>query len=448
MINSGVPLARLHLSAILLLTALLWTSDLVSAPARRQLVVEHVLANGLEVLLLPEPGREIASVQMWYRVSPLEEDAETAGFAHLLEHAMFTGTAAHPDLRAEIAALGGRASSGPRDDLTCFTHDVPRSAVTTAIGLEGDRMRGLTLAPEGIQKALDDVEREERTARIRRDPDELLRLAQETAFAGHAYGASQWVAGLSAQATPEKVRAFYERFYGPDRACIVLTGGFDPDSALAAITRSFGAIAATGHPRPPVAEPPDPSERRRVIERPGASVTPWVALAYRTPGPKAPDASGMRLVEGYLNADAADSLAGALLPPGERTLPARATARLDEFEGAGLLTVMAPLPPGSDADLVLDRLAESVSRAVGASLDAQVFVTLRDRTRIAQSTSFATVRERATALALGRLRGSAGTTAAATDSALAAVQAVALRRIAAAHLRPEQAVRVTMRPAG
>lgn len=415
--------------------------------ARPSSVQQHILPNGLEVLLLEEPGREIASVQVWYRVGLREEDAETVGLAHLLEHLMFTGTAANPDFHVAVAARGGRAFSGPWEDLTYFTNDVPRAAVTQVLALESDRMRGLTLSATAIQESLADVELEESAAATRWGPDEIAGAMREAAFAGHPYGAPRRAPAKSV-ATTEQCRAFYERFYGPDRACIVVAGGFETDSVLAAITAHFGELPPTGNPRPPLPPPPSIKERRQTVTGTGLPGARWIALGYLTPSTGAPEADAMSLLASHLSVDAADSLTAALLPSGERLLTSIVTCRLDEFESRGLLTVMAPLPDGTDEDSALDALAGAVARASQSALDAENFATLRDRARLERAASATTVRERAIALALAHLRGGRPRTPAGADSALGAVQWEQVSQVAAAYLRPDQALGLRIHASG
>ncbi len=405
----------------------------------------RVLVNGLQVLLLPEQGRDIASVQLWYRVGLPEEDAETLGFAHLLEHLMFTGTAAHPDFRGAVASLGGQTSSGPREDLTYFIDDVPSSSVPAVLALEADRMRDLALAPAAIEKSMAEVQREEAELAARGGQAALVRAVEAAAFAGHPYANSSRVPAASS-ANPERCRTFYERFFGPDRACLVVAGGFDADSVATAIDVHFGALAARGNPRSALPAPPDPGERRKTIEVSGIS-GPWIAIAYRAPGAGSPDVDALKLIESYLNVEAADSLSAGLLPPGERIPVAATAAHLNELIGVELLTILAPLPPGGNADHAIDRLAGMIGRTAGSVMDPANFAILRDRVRLAQAASLNTVRERASALALAYLRDGTARTVAGTDSALAALEPSQFSRAAASTLNPDQAIGLKIQPA-
>jgi zinc protease len=420
---------------------------LANAQASASRSIQHqVLPNGLEVLLLPEPQRRIASVQMWYRIGLPEEDAETAGYAHLLEHLMSTGTAANPDFTGAIAALGGASRSGSRQDLTYYVCDVPSSAVERVIAIEADRMRGLTLSAEAIARELEEIKIEEASssASLISASESVADQMWELAFPGHPYG-RPFRGIVAAAATPERCRTFYDRFYGPDRACLVVAGGIDPDQVLDAVTAAFGGLKPTGNPRsrlPAPSEPADLKERSRIVESTGPT---WIGVGYLVPSEDSPDAMAVKLLASYLNVDIADSLAAALRQGALVAAPGVA-AHLRHLEGAGLLTFVSILNQGADADRAIHQLAQAVARLTETPLSPEDFGALRDRGRVSQAMAGATVSQRATALAVGHLHGGGLETLASADSALASAGAADITRIAASHLRPERALSLRIGP--
>jgi len=446
----GAPFAVILVATALIASPVAPTGSRVAlaaspaAPLSPRSVHHEVLPNGLEVLLLPEPQRDVASVQIWYRVGLPEEDSETAGYAHLLEHLMFTGTETVPDFRGAITDLGGTLRSGPRRDLTYYANDVPRSAVEAVIALEADRMRGLTLATEAIAGGLDQIRIEEARSAALLGSEAVAEQMWEATYAGHPYG-REFAGMVPAGATPERCRAFYARYYGPDRACLVVAGGFELAPLLEAIQEHFGPLQPTGNPRSPLPASPGASDLKLRHAGDESAAPVWIGLGYAVPGEESPAAAPVRLLDSYFNGEAADSLAIALRQ-GELAAASAVAAYLDYLDGAGLLTVVAALKPGADAERALDQLAHAVARLSQAPIDREDFATVRDRRRLSQALRGATVSQRASELAVGYLHGCGLEAQARADSSLLAVQPADIAQIAGNYLRPEQAVALRVRP--
>ena len=260
-------------------------------PAQRTLggITEYRLANGLQVLLMPQAGAPRISLTVTYRVGSRHEGPGQAGMAHLLEHVTFRGTASIADLGSEMARLGVNFNGTTTADRTNYFGSFPANDATTTLQrmlrLEASRMSEARLAEGDFAKekpiVLNEMGLHDGVRRMRQG---LLAAA----FRQHPYGRP--VIGYEAdieQLSLPTLQAFYRRHYRPDNAVLMLAGGFDAAQALAAVVESFGPLK---NPEPPSAEllPPLPEQAEpqqkapRVITMRTSSTA--LAVGWRVPG--------------------------------------------------------------------------------------------------------------------------------------------------------------------
>jgi zinc protease len=253
-------------------------------------VLEATLDNGLRVLVLEDRRSPIVSVQVWYRVGSRNERPGATGLAHLLEHMMFKGTPAHG--KGEFARLveqnGGQDNAFTTQDVTSYFVDIAADRVDLVLRLEADRMR----------------------TRTEDDSDGVL--AEEVsaiAFTAHPYGwpIIGWMEDLRRITAPE-LRAFYDTYYVPNNAVLVVAGDVRAPEALERVRAIFGRIPRGPEP-PPVraVEPPQRGERRVVVKKDGARL-PVVYVAYHVPNAASPDAAALELLSTILSEGRASRL--------------------------------------------------------------------------------------------------------------------------------------------
>jgi len=233
------------------------------------------LDNGLRVILQPVPGRRFSALAVTYRVGSRHTPPGWSGLAHLTEHLMFSGTDELNEvevyLRLEAAgAVERNGETGP--DRTIFYELLPTSQLPWALFLESQRMArmlaGLTEARVERQREVVLHEGWERGAYGWRG------LLAEQLYAGtfgdeHPYRAIVERADDVSAARLRHVQWFFQRYYAPDQATLVVVGGFDPARVRPLIERRFGPIRRSGpapeaEPAPPVE--PLPHERRLEVE--------------------------------------------------------------------------------------------------------------------------------------------------------------------------------------
>jgi zinc protease len=230
-------------------------------------VTQFALANGMQVVVIPDRRTPVVTHMLWYRVGAADEPPGKSGIAHFLEHLMFKGTAKNPAGRfsQRLAAIGGQENAFTSNDYTGYFQRTAREHLGELMDFEADRMTGLVLA-EDIIKSERDVILEERNQRVENEPG--ARLAEQVSaaqFLNHPY--HKPVIGWRHEMETlnrEDALTFYKRFYAPQNAVLVVAGDVTPDEVRTLAERTYGKIAHNGgaEVRQRPQEPPQIAERR------------------------------------------------------------------------------------------------------------------------------------------------------------------------------------------
>lgn len=335
------------------------------------------LANGLRVLLAPDPNTPVVGVAVHVDVGFRSEPEGRTGFAHLFEHLMFQGSESLEKLAhfRHVQGSGGVFNGSTHLDYTDYFEVLPAAALERALFLEADRLRAPRLTVENLRNQVDVVKEEIRLNVLNRPyggfPWILLPPVLYDTFpnAHNGYGDFTELE----QASLDDAAAFFDAYYAPGNAQVTVAGylGDDVDRVLALVEEHFGDIPARPTPaRPSFAEPPPGSERRAVSPDAHAPL-PALAVGYRLPDPGAD-------LDAYLG----HALLGSILGDGEA---ARLQRRLVHVDGlvtdvsasAGLMgpldardpdtfTITAVHPPSVDPDRVLAAVDEELDKLAAA----------------------------------------------------------------------------------
>jgi zinc protease len=262
-------------------------------------------SNGLQVLLAERHQTPVVTVMVVYHVGSRNEAVGYTGSTHFLEHMMFRGTKRHDPRKGTgiddvLKPIGGINNATTYYDRTSYYEVVPAQYMSTCLDLEADRMRGALLR-ESDQKAEMTVVRNE----LERDEDDPSRLMEVNTFA-HAFMAHPYhhpVIGWRSDVENvpiSRLRKFYDEFYYPNNATLVVIGDFHKADALRQIAKYFGAVPASPHPFPNVytSEPQQQGERRFTVKR-GADL-PKIAIAYHIPKSASPDSYALEVAASVL----------------------------------------------------------------------------------------------------------------------------------------------------
>lgn len=309
-------------------------------------VQEYTLDNGLKVLLLPEPRAPVVSVQVWYRVGSRNEVLGKTGLSHLLEHLMFRGTEKYgPKVFSRLVQrVGGNDNAFTSKDYTAYFENGPKDQLKLFLELEADRMRNLKISEELFQTERQ-VVLEERRLRTEDDPvNSLYEETVATAFKAHPY---QWpVIGWMQDIknlTRADLQAYYNQYYQPNNATLVVVGDIEPEAALALIRETFGQLPP-GPPPPPFlpVEPPQQGERRTQVVR--EAQLPAIFLAYHVPNLTHPDAYALEVLSLILGSGRSSRLQRQLIYDRKLALDAGADYESATASPSLFLIYAQPLP--------------------------------------------------------------------------------------------------------
>jgi zinc protease len=308
---------------------------------------------------------------MYYRAGfRLEEEGRT-GFAHLFEHLMFQGTAKVPkaDFGRLITGAGGLLNGSTRHDYTNFFEILPASALEMACFIEADRMHNLDINEETLQNQIDVVKEEVRVNVLNRPYGGFSWLwLSQYAFSTYpnAHNFYGEFADLDA-ATVADARAFYQTWYGPGNATLVLVGDFQEEQAREIVERYFGPVPARPAPPVPDMEEPTPQARTEHQRQDPLAPNPRVAIGYRTAPFGTPDHLPLALAARVLTDGRSSRLQRRLIREREVLLqvdggPHFPIGDAFEFKGPALFTIEATPRPGVTTGAAVTAIDEELAR--------------------------------------------------------------------------------------
>ncbi len=247
---------------------------------------EYKLDNGLKLIVQEDHRAHVAVVQVWYRVGSSYEHDGITGVSHALEHMMFKGTKRFGpgEFSTTVAAHGGRQNAFTSSDYTAYYEEWSADNVELSFDLEADRMRNLIIDDAEFKKEIN-VVLEERRMRTDDSPESLAAEAAEAVAyltSPYRYPVIGWEADIKAM-TAADLRAWYQRWYGPNNAIVVVVGDVQPDAVFALAKKHFGPLAASDI-APPKDRPEIPQNgTKRVVLNSSKARVPFLVMAYKAP---------------------------------------------------------------------------------------------------------------------------------------------------------------------
>jgi zinc protease len=318
-----------------------------SASARIKLphtpINQVYLHNGLRVVMAQDRRAPVVNLQVWYHVGSKDERPGMRGFAHLFEHLMFDGDTnlAPGEFSNYIVRSGGVDNAYTTTDATVFWETVPSNNLSTALWLEADRMRNLRITQATFDKEKDVVE-EERRHRFDNEPyGNVLPVLYAHAFnvSPYRYMPIGSTADLG-RATLADVQSFYNTYYQPGNAALVIVGSFDEGQAENWVQQYFGPIH---NALDPISRnyPQEPAQTARRVVR----LRSDVALAafvegYHIPADGTPDSYALQMIAKILSDGDSSWLYRDLVYRKQMAMQVDCDADLAEEPGLFLVSVM------------------------------------------------------------------------------------------------------------
>lgn len=264
---------------------------------------EVVLDNGLKVVSLEDFTCPIVAVQVWYHVGSKNEEPDRQGFAHMFEHMMFRGTdrlneTGHFD---NIRKVGGNCNAYTSFDQTVYVNQVPSNQLELVLWLEAERMAFLKIDEKGFYTERKVVEEELRMGHNRpygRAPEKVL--AAMYGDRPYAWTAGGQISHLR-KAPIEELAAFWNKYYVPSNATLVVVGAVKNEDVRKLATKYFGWIPKCDEAEQPECRPFPMDKPRPPIEiAEDKGPLPLIGCAYFTVGSDHPDSVALEVLMGVL----------------------------------------------------------------------------------------------------------------------------------------------------
>ena len=328
--------------------------------------------NGLTLVLSEDHSTPIVHVQLAYHVGSKNERKGRTGFAHLFEHLMFKGSknVGPEEHTSVIAGFGGQTNAYTTEDETVFWQTLPAQYLPLAMWLEADRMASLRIDKDTFVNEREIV-KEERRMRVDNQPyGRLTEILYGNAFTTHPYKHPTigTLEDLEA-ASIDDVRDFYQTYYVPENATVVVVGDFDTAKAKELANEYFGRVprAARPVPRDIPKEPPQTAERRVTVQAPWP--LPAVVVAHHVTYDGHPDSYPLHVASKVLSDGQTSRLHQSLVY--EKQIAVDASGGANLIEDPNLFYAIAIVQPGHTPEEAVNGLIAEIERLKNEPISAR-----------------------------------------------------------------------------
>ncbi|WP_075427829.1 M16 family metallopeptidase [Candidatus Kryptonium thompsonii] len=326
--------------------------------------VEFTLENGLHVILHEDHSTPIVAVNVCYHVGSKNEKPDKTGFAHLFEHLMFDGSknVKRGEFDKYITQAGGYDNAYTTEDKTNYYEVLPSNYLELALWLESDRMLGFSIQEISLITQREVVKEERRWRYENRPYGSAWIKISEKSFKKHPY---RWpVIGYQEhldRASMDDVREFYETFYVPNNAVLVIAGDIDIEKTKRLVEKYFAEIpkGPDNIPRPPAEDELNDSEIREIVEDVNAPL-PAVFMSYRIPEEGNEDSYALALLSNILSVGESSRLYQRLVYKDKIANEVETYA--DAREHPGLFLIYAISNPGFNSDTLEKVIDEEIEK--------------------------------------------------------------------------------------
>lgn len=248
-------------------------------------VAEYQLENGMQIVILENHRAPVVAHQVWYKVGSNYEPGGLTGISHMLEHMMFkdTKTLKTGEFSKRVSQMGGEQNAFTSSDVTAYYQIIGKQHLEAVMALEADRMRNMIVKDDEFFKERD-VVAEERRWRTDDKPGSILyEQFMAAAFVNSPQQSPTvgWMTDIQ-HYQPQDVRDWYQKWYAPNNAILVVVGDVDPKQVLALAKKYYGPLKPeTIQPPKPQIEIPQVGERRITIK--GATKEPSMIMGFHVP---------------------------------------------------------------------------------------------------------------------------------------------------------------------
>ena len=336
---------------------------------------EYNLPNGLHVILHKDNSAPNVAVVVHYRVGSRDEDPARTGFAHFFEHLMFEATDSYKraSLDKLIQGAGGELNAYTSFDETVYHFEVPSNEIKLPLWIEASRMRGLHVDSIGVETQRG-VVKEERKGRYDNTPyGNWLELLYKNMFNGGQYS---WTPIGSAQhidvASIDEFKQFYNNFYQPNNATLVISGDIDPKQVKEFVNDYFGKLPKAQEPKRSnvTLKNKEFGVHKEVIDDPKAQL-PALFLGYRGAKIGEKDAYALSMLLDIMRSGESSRLYQRLVDKDQ--IAVQASGGDQNLQHTGMIFLIGIVAPGKTADEVAKAIDEEIEKVKQSGVTEEEF---------------------------------------------------------------------------
>ncbi|MEN8249000.1 MAG: pitrilysin family protein [Bacteroidota bacterium] len=224
----------------------------------------NILDNGLQVIVHEDNKSNVVAINIAYLVGSRDENSDQTGFAHLFEHLMFGGSKNIPSYDTPLQKVGGENNAFTTPDLTNYYLTVPSDNIETGLWLESDRMLSLSFDPKVLEVQRKVVIEEFNQRYLNQPYGDVWHKLRAMAYTRHPY---QWptigkeISHIE-NATMDQVKGFFNKYYVPNNAVLVISGNIKTNKAFKLAEKWFGAIPQGKEIKRNITEEPKQTSKR------------------------------------------------------------------------------------------------------------------------------------------------------------------------------------------
>jgi zinc protease len=407
------------------------------------------LPNGLTLVLSEDHSTPIVHVQLAYHVGSKNERKGRTGFAHLFEHLMFKGSrnVGPEEHTSVIAGYGGQSNAYTTEDETVFWQTLPAQYLPLAMWLEADRMASLRIDKDTFVNEREIV-KEERRMRVDNQPyGRLTEILYDNAFTTHPYkhptiGSMEDLEAASI----EDVRDFYQTYYVPENATVVIVGDFETAKAKELAHQYFGRVSRSPNPVPREIpkEPPQTAERRVTVRAPWP--LPAVVVAHHITYDGHADSYPLHVASKVLSDGQTSRLQQSLVYQKQIAVDASGGANL--IEDPNLFYAIAILQPGRTPEEATAALIAEIERLKAEPITARELQRTKNQFARDYILRRETIQEKAQQLSHAVVIHDDITTADGEFDIFQGITAADVQRVARTYFTPQNRLVLTVLPSG
>ncbi|HRK30230.1 MAG TPA: pitrilysin family protein [Tepidisphaeraceae bacterium] len=344
---------------------------------------KETLPNGLRVIYAPLDNAPVVHVRVMYHVGSRDENPERQGFAHMFEHMMFRGSKHVPsEMHMKlIGIVGGNSNAFTSFDQTTYVQEIPSNQLPMALWLEADRMASFKVNKEVFATERNVVAEEWRLRYANNPYGPILGDFLKTAFHAHSY---RWptIGDMDQlrQSSVSELQAFWNTYYVPNNACLVISGDFNLPETRALVQKFFAWIPSGPDVQRAIPTEPAQTEARKLEVFKRTVPVPTLVMGFKTPSYESEDHVALTALSRILGGGRASRL-NKLLVDSADPMCVQLAAFSQQLQDHGMLAVFAAVIPGKNPKSAEEAISKALQEVVATGVTPEELERVRTQMR-------------------------------------------------------------------